>query len=120
MEKYKRIFGAEGEKLAVEFLQKNSYRILDKNYKCIFGEIDIIAESNNLIHFVEVKTRKSTLIPPETSVNFKKQQHIAKSALNYLKTRRIEDKDCCFDVISIISEDGKKPQINHIKNAFEL
>lgn len=118
MDNEKKIFGAQGEHLAVDFLKRRHYKILEKNYKSIFGEIDVIAYFNNSIHFVEVKTRKNSFIAPEISVDYKKQSHIIKTALHYLTSKKIKDKDCSFDIVSIILPDSGKPSVTFFENAF--
>ena len=66
-------FGKAGEIYASRYLIKKGYRIIEKNYRCRFGEIDIIAEKNNVIHFIEVKTRRSLHYgAPEESIDPKK------------------------------------------------
>jgi putative endonuclease len=116
--------GRKGERLAESFLKKSGYKILDKNYYSPFGEIDIIAKERDTLVFVEVKTKHSgSFIPPELSVNRKKQQKIIKGALNYIKV--LEDKGkkfetIRFDVIAIsLYRDSKNKEINLIRDAFQ-
>lgn len=111
--------GKEGEELALKFLKKNGYRILEKNYRTVFGEIDIIARDKDIIVFIEVKTRADDSFGnPFEAVTYKKREKIRKVALCYLKKIRKEPPSR-FDVLSINIEDGKK-QIEHIKDAFEV
>ena len=78
--------GRYSEDRAVGFLNANGYKILERNYKSVFGEIDIIAEEGDSLVFVEVKSRSSPLFgPPYLKVNKKKRKNIIKSALSYLK-----------------------------------
>lgn len=104
----KKSFGNIGENMAAELLEADGYRILDRNYRCKFGEIDIIAEKNDVICFVEVKTRSSyNYGRPCESVNYEKKKHIRRTAANYLNdlnkpeyiSRRYR-----FDVIEIIAD----------------
>jgi putative endonuclease len=112
--------GKTGEDIAAAFLKKKRYKIIERNYKCVFGEVDIVARDMNDIVFIEVKSRKSKDFgEPEDAVTLNKQRKISKVALNYLKDRRLDDRDARFDVIAIkLSTEGNI--VKHIKNAFEL
>ena len=109
-----KIYGGSGEALAFNYLKENDYKILNTNFSCKLGEIDIIAEKDKYIIFVEVKARSSKKFGmPCEAVTYQKQQHIKRTALYYLQKTKNLDKFCRFDVIEIL--DGK---INHIENAF--
>jgi putative endonuclease len=109
--------GAEGEKLAAEYLQKKGYKVLDINWKYERCEIDIIAEKKGLIVFVEVKTRSGANYGwPEEAVNPAKQKNIAKAADAYLEEKNL-DKEIRFDIISVIFRPSKT-DIYHIEDAF--
>jgi putative endonuclease len=123
----RRIFGDLGEKLAKEFLEKNGYLIVDRNYSKRWGEIDIIAISQeNELVFVEIKTRevsdKQSAFLPEDSVNFIKQQKIIKTAQTFLyESKYAEDISWRIDVIAIeINKNSRKAKIRHIKHAVEM
>ncbi len=99
--------GREGEALAVAYLKKMGYRIVERNYRCQLGEIDIIAVEKKTICFIEVKTRTSEGYgSPEMSVNTRKQSKLAKVALWFLKERHVEDTSARFDVVAIRKRDG--------------
>lgn len=117
---YKRDVGTRGEQLAVKFLKKSGYKILQRNYRCKLGEIDIVCYDHGTIAFVEVKTRYSdTYGPPELSVTEAKKRQIVKVALHYVAEKKIEGVDCRFDVVSIFRTPMKKqPEITLFKNAF--
>lgn len=107
--------GKMGEKIAEEYLLNNKYEIIEKNFYCKQGEIDIIAKKEQYIIFVEVKTRNSLKYGrPAEAVNNKKMQHLIKSSQYYLYKNNIKDKFIRFDVIEILIED-KRININHIK-----
>lgn len=111
--------GRFGEKKAVAFLKKNGYRIVEKNYKCRLGEIDIIAIDKNTLVFVEVKSRtQSNFGEPQESVNYQKIRHISNVALNYIQKKKLEDVNIRFDVVGVSFGDNKKPHIELIKDAF--
>ncbi len=117
---YRRDVGTRGEQLAVKFLKKSGYKILQRNYRCKLGEIDIVCYDHGTIAFVEVKTRYSdTYGPPELSVTEAKKRQIVKVALHYVAEKKIEGVDCRFDVVSIFHTPMKKqPEITLFKNAF--
>jgi putative endonuclease len=112
--------GKEGEKIAAVFLKKNGYRITEINFRCVLGEIDIIARDKDKIVFIEVKTRKSgELGYPEQAVGIRKQKKMSQLALWYLQKNNITDSAARFDVVAItISSSGN--EIKLIKNAFDF
>lgn len=112
--------GKLGEDAACRYLKKNGYKIIERNYRYSFGEIDIIARKGETYVFIEVKTRKlGTHISGSMSVNNRKQQKILKSACCYLTGKKIKP-PMRFDIIEVYSDElFKKVEINHIENAFE-
>ena len=83
--------GKEGEKIAAAFLKKNGYRISEINFRCILGEIDIIARDKDEIVFIEVKTRKSgELGYPEQAVGIRKQKKMSHLASWYLQQKKYD------------------------------
>ena len=110
----KKIFlGKEGERLAAEYLIKKGYRILEKNFRTPFGEIDIIAMDNKYFVIIEVKRRTSDRFgEPSQAVNHIRQERLKKQAIYYL-SRIKEEYPLRFDVIAI-----KDREIEHIENAF--
>ena len=114
----KRERGAQGENLAVDYLKKKGYRILERNFRFERGEIDIVAEDNGELVFVEVKARRSTSFgEPEDAVTISKQSQLQKVAEGYLYKNNIDGKECRFDVIAIQYKNGKA-NIRHFENAF--
>ncbi len=111
----KRRLGEDKEQIAAGFLEAAGYEILERNFRCRMGEIDLIAKENGTLIFTEVKYRanhKAGL--PEEAVGLRKQKTIGKVALYYLTTRvRRTDVPCRFDVVAI---DGD--EIRHYQNAF--
>lgn len=113
--------GKTGEDLASGFLIKNGYRIIARNYRTKNGEIDIIASSNDILVFIEVKTRKSSFLEsPFSAVTSRKQKQISKVAQEYLYANDLFDQDARFDVISITVDTTNNPCIEHLENAFDL
>ncbi|MCX7793798.1 MAG: YraN family protein [Thermodesulfovibrionales bacterium] len=108
--------GIKGENLAINYLKKKGYKILERNYRTRAGEIDIIASKDGMVVFVEVKTRSTDLFgAPEESVTKEKQERLKKAALYYLKDLK-NMPPLRFDVISI--ELKPEPTIVHIEYAF--
>lgn len=111
--------GQIGEELTKKYLINNGYHILEKNYKVPFGEIDIIAEKDHCICFVEVKCRKSNKYGlPEEAVTANKKKKIIKVAQLYLKKNAIIDKRTRFDVVSVQFDLNQLKEVRHIVNAF--
>jgi putative endonuclease len=120
MQNTRQKFGERGESLAVWYLKRNGYKILEQNYRTKLGEIDIIAKEKKTIVFVEVKTRKSVRFGnPKWALTPKKQRKISMVALSYLKATKQSDARARFDVVAITSNQDE-PQIEIVKNAFEL
>ncbi|MBI4707067.1 MAG: YraN family protein [Candidatus Omnitrophica bacterium] len=112
--------GKSGEELAVELLKKNGFKILERNFRTKFGEIDIIALEKDTLCFVEVKSRSSLRFGSGfEAVSGLKQKQIARPALIYLKDKNLLDKKARFDVISLTGPEGFQ-KIELIRNAFEL
>jgi len=115
----KAAFGRQGELEAAAFLEKKGYRILERNYRSRYGEIDIIAEDGRVVVFVEVKARGSDRFgAPTASVDERKQKKLLLTAQFYIESRRLFDSDLRFDVVGI-ETDGGKLSFELVKNAFE-
>lgn len=115
------ILGAWGETLAAEYLKKKGYKLLAANYRCRFGEIDLIAANKSNLAFVEVKLRKSDRFAKAAEfVDIHKQNRLRTTAQMYLS----EFPTCLqprFDVIEIYAPEGTEtlnPEINHLEDAF--
>ena len=111
--KHNKELGASGEKQAVRYLRRSGWKILEKNFKNPFGEVDIIAEKGETVAFIEVKTRLSDLygMPSEAVTSQRKRRYI--SAAKYYFTGRAMDCVVRFDIIEIFCG-----RLNHIENAF--
>jgi len=115
--------GRQGEKAAVKFLKKNGYRIIEKNFHTKAGEIDIIAEQEKVLVFVEVKTRSgSRWGHPVEALTAHKQKKIASIASSFLAKHKIQDRECRFDVVSILGDPDapKNWEIELIQDAFRV
>lgn len=109
--------GVLGETLATEFLIKKDYIILDKNWRYLKAEIDIIASKNNTLAIVEVKTRSTNFFGnPEEFISIAKKKLLINAADAYVQQKNL-DMDVRFDVIAIV-KNNKQTHIEHIKEAF--
>ena len=112
--------GLAGEQLAVRFLEKQGFRILERNYRNRLGEIDIVAEERGVLVFVEVRTLQASAgHSPEETILPKKQQRISRTAVAYVQHKRLEDRPARFDVVSV-TLDGTRSALAHFPDAFEV
>lgn len=108
--------GIEGENIAVEYLKKRGYKILERNFMAKTGEIDIIAQDKNIVVFVEVKTRENTLFgQPIEAITPQKVRSIVRTAELYLLSCKRQNDICRFDVIEVL-----KGEVIHTKDAFRV
>ena len=113
--------GILGERYAAEQLRKNGYRIVDANFRCRFGEIDIIAEKDGYIAFVEVKTRASnSFYSPAEAVTAAKQRKIITTANHYLlqSQSKLQPRFDVFEVVTASKNDFRVIKAEHIEDAF--
>ena len=110
--------GNNGEDIACEYLEKNGYEIIERNFECKIGEIDIIVKDKNEIVFIEVKTRKIFEYgDPAEAIDSYKKRHIYRTAEYYLLINNMLDAFVRIDVIEIYLF-KKTYKINHIKKAI--
>lgn len=114
--------GKWGEEQAADYLLYKRYKIVERNFTCRMGEIDIIARDNERLIFVEVKTKQGFYHPlPRFSVNRRKQQQISRVAQYYLKQNRRPVERCRFDVIEVIAGPNRRLEnILHLPGAFRV
>jgi len=113
--------GNVGESIAATFLKGVGFSIVERNFRCVCGELDIVARDGRTIVFIEVKCRNNQIYgPPQLAVTPFKQRQISKAALVWLSKRRLYDAEARFDVVAIVLHDGELPEIEHIRNAFDL
>ena len=112
--------GKQGEDLAAAHLAENGYRILERNYRSVFGEIDIVAEERDTLVFVEVKSRRSEAYgDPQLAVGSKKQRKISRVAMSYLSEKGWNRRPARFDIVAVkLRPSGNLIEL--IRNAFEL
>jgi putative endonuclease len=107
-----------GEWLAARWLWLKGYRVLERNWRCAAGEVDLICRQGQTIVFVEVKTRRGKRLgAPEDAVDARKRRRLVQLARIYLARCRLDDAPCRFDVVAVVS-DGVVPSLRHLKAAF--
>lgn len=112
-------FGKKAEDFAADFLLKNGYKILARNFRYQKAEIDIIAEKDNLIIICEVKARSTDVFNlPQEAVNKKKIKLLVSATDYYLQEFNMM-KEVRFDIISVLPDEKENLLIEHIQDAFE-
>jgi len=118
---FKLSLGDRGEMLAWGYLARAGFKILEKNYRTRFGELDVIAEKNKRLYFIEVKTRSTAdKGQPEEAVTVSKQRRIVRLAAAYLQKSKKQDQSAAFGVISILWQPPRPPDLRWFENAFSL
>lgn len=110
-------FGKLGEQLAVNFLQEKGYQILERNYRYLKAEIDIIAQVNNLLVIVEVKSRSSNYLQEIIEAVNEKKKRLLVQAADYYVTSLDLDVEVQFDIVTILKNQNKYV-LEHLENAF--
>lgn len=120
MQGQRQVLGNEGERVAEAYLKKMGYRLVERNYRCPVGELDLVFLDRRVIVFVEVKTRTDDRFgAPLESVHQRKQRKMIKTALFFLSQHRLHHRDARFDVVGV-SLKGGEPAVEHVQNAFEI
>lgn len=111
-----KLLGNWGEKLAQKVLKKKGYKLLECNYTCPIGELDIIANHNGYLVFIEVKTRSNTQFgEPFEAVSYSKRHKMEQLASYYMNINNLNDKKARFDVVSILGD-----KVNVIEDAWHI
>ncbi len=124
MKSVKQRVGQIGEELASRFLQSNGYRINDRNYRKKWGEIDIIAEKDDMLHFIEVKansvSRFTHKYMPEDNVRLWKKQRLSRAIKTYFLDKKIgDDQEFQIDVLAVFLDfENKKAKIRMVENVL--
>jgi putative endonuclease len=102
------------EKIAAEFLSRAGFKILHANYTCKGGELDLVADDDGTVVFVEVRARSSSDHgAPEETIGALKRRRLVHAATHYLTAQKLDDRPCRFDVVAIDDE-----RITHLRDAF--
>jgi putative endonuclease len=116
----KLVLGKVGERVAEQYLKNKGYKLVERNYRCAAGELDLIVLDRRVVVFVEVKTRSGHGYgSPLEAVEFRKQRKMIQAAQYFLSEKKLHQRDARFDVVGI-SWPGREPVVEHIENAFEL
>ncbi len=116
MHDQRRPYGIEGESRAEEYLKHLGYRIIRRNFRSRFGEVDLIAYDGETLVFIEVKRRATAAFgSPQEAVHAGKQDKIARTAQFFLLVHGLPEVFCRFDVIAI---GPSRDEIHHLKDAF--
>jgi putative endonuclease len=111
-------FGRQGEELAAHHYESLGFTVLDRNYRCSEGEIDVVVGRGHLIIFCEVKTRRSSRWgEPSEAVGWRKQQRLRRLAACWLADRRPDHREVRFDVVSVVVGEAE-PEVTLIPDAF--
>ncbi len=120
MTRARRQTGLLGEERARSALCRAGYRILTQNYRCRYGEIDVVAEEGETIVFIEVKARRGASHgDPAQAVTRRKQGRIARTALQYMAANHMLDRKARFDVVTLMAEPGGW-RIEILRDAFQV
>jgi putative endonuclease len=112
------VLGNDGESVAADYLERHGYEIVDRNYRCKAGEIDIVARHRDTIVFCEVKTRRTDRWgEPSEAVHHRKQARLRRLAAAWLATHRVSSTCVRFDVVSIVGGRAS-PEVDHLVDAF--
>ena len=111
--------GRLGEEVAIQYLIQQGYEVLERNWTCQWGEIDVIATENNHLHFIEVKTRLAVKTDEALlNINQSKKRRMISSAYDYLHHHKREDSAWQIDIIAIALQPNHPPLIEHIEDAL--
>ncbi len=115
----RKAYGDEGEERAVRFLEERGYRVLTRNFACRYGELDVVAEHEDTLCFVEVRMRSTAVWgDPSHTVSRAKQRRVVKAALHYLALVGSRGRMIRFDVISVVGR-GEHATLEHLPGAFD-
>ena len=115
----RRALGDSGEALVADWYRERGYHVVDQNWRCTEGELDLVVRRDGLVAFCEVKTRRSgTFGAPYEAVTFTKQRRLRALAARWLREHPQGGLDLRFDVASVYARRGYRPEIEVIEGAF--
>jgi putative endonuclease len=115
----RKAYGDAAEQLVVEHLEREGYRVRDRNVHCRYGELDVVAERGDVLAIVEVRMRSSALHgEPSESVMIRKQRKVVKAAVEYCQRHRLFERVIRFDVASVLGR-GREGAVDYIEDAFQ-
>jgi len=116
----RRFFGQEGEAEAERYLRRKGYRIIAKNLRSSLGELDLVAEDDRVVVFIEVKARRTAQFGGAIHAVHRQKQKLIRLAAQFLARRHWMDRSCRFDVVLLEPTATAALRIEHIQNAFEV
>ncbi|MGQ9502189.1 MAG: YraN family protein [Anaerolineae bacterium] len=121
MRRTRQKLGRRGEQIATIYLQRQGYVIVEHNWRCPLGEVDVVARDGDCLVFVEVRTWRPGLYgAPEASITPRKQSKMLEVAQSYLQAANLDDVDWRIDVVAIeMDRVARVKRLNHIRNAVE-
>lgn len=116
----RRKFGSRGEDRAAAFFSSRGFKVVERNWSCRWGEIDLICEKDGVIHFIEVKTRRTTEYGnPEEAITPTKLAHLRRTVEFYLMTEPAPPARYQVDALAILAVPNEKPEYYYIENILE-
>jgi putative endonuclease len=116
----RRTLGQRGEALAAEHLRRLGYQVLATNFRCQWGEVDIVAMDGTTLVFVEVRTRRGAGFgTPQESLTPRKRAHLVAAAETYLQENPDAPKEWRIDLVSVTARQGGAPSIEHLRSAVQ-
>ncbi|MDP3062768.1 MAG: YraN family protein [Chloroflexota bacterium] len=116
----RRSLGQRGEALAADYLRRMGYQVLGANFRCQWGEVDIVAMDGATLVFVEVRTRRGASFgTPQESLTRRKQERLIATAETYLQEHSDAPKEWRIDLVSILAKRGSEPDIEHLRSAVQ-
>ena len=121
MGRWKQRLGQWGERLAVAHLRRKGYEILETNYRCAVGEVDVVARQGEYLVFVEVRTRRGQEFgTPEESITTRKRAKLVEVAETYLQEKDLNDIDWRIDVVAVqLTSRGRLLRVSHLPDAVD-
>jgi putative endonuclease len=110
--------GAHGEAVAAIWLESLGFRLLARNHRCRWGEVDIVAEDGGCISFVEVRTRRGSFVAPAETVDSKKQQRVVAAAQHFLLHDEVAQRPVRFDVVEVLVDRYDNLSLTLHRDAF--
>lgn len=114
----RRTLGSDGEALVATWYENRGYRVVDRNWRCRDGELDLVVRGDGVVVFCEVKTRSSTAFGIAEAVTSAKSRRIRRLATQWLAARRVRAPEIRFDVAAVLARPGHTPEIDVIESAF--
>jgi putative endonuclease len=111
--------GTQGERIAVEYLRRKDYAVIETNWRCTRGELDIIAREGDMLVFVEVRTRRAANTEAAlVSITPRKRDRLIAAVHSYIAEHKLEDFDWRIDVVAVALPRSGQPLIDHVEDAL--